>query len=84
MIPHRVILAIMGFLAVANAYTMRICLSVAITKMVVKPHHNITDSLDSAVCPADDLGHEGGGDVSNLFTLNIQIHVRCPYVLFIN
>ncbi|XP_055382752.1 putative inorganic phosphate cotransporter isoform X2 [Condylostylus longicornis] len=36
LIPQRVVLAIMGFFAIVNAYTMRICLSVAITEMVAK------------------------------------------------
>lgn len=60
----------MGFLAVANAYTMRICLSVAITKMVVKPHHNASESHGSAVCQADDIGDHGGSDVSNSIEFN--------------
>lgn len=34
----------MGFLAIANAYTMRVCLSLAITEMVAKP--NSTDPND--------------------------------------
>lgn len=33
-IPQRVVLAIMGFLGIMNAYAMRICLSVAIIEMV--------------------------------------------------
>ena len=41
----------MGFLAVANAYTMRICLSTAITEMVF--HHDRNEShLDPDACPA--------------------------------
>lgn len=40
----------MGFLAVTNAYTMRICLNVAITKMVVK--HNDTGTIDDGYCPS--------------------------------
>lgn len=53
-IPQRVILSIMGFLAIMNAYTMRITLSVAITEMVVKPYSNGT--YDSAVCEASSDG----------------------------
>ncbi|XP_039429753.1 putative inorganic phosphate cotransporter isoform X1 [Culex pipiens pallens] len=50
-IPQRVVLAIFGFLAILNAYTMRICLSIAITEMV-----NKTGSIDhdEGVCPIDD------------------------------
>lgn len=45
------VLAIFGFLAILNAYTMRICLSIAITEMV-----NKTGSIDhdEGVCPIDD------------------------------
>lgn len=51
-IPQRVILAIMGFLAIANAYTMRVCLSVAITQMAKKPNYTQVND-GSAVCEAD-------------------------------
>lgn len=60
LIPQRVILAIMGFLAIANAYTMRVCLSVAITQMVKKPNHTTVDD-GSAVCEADPTSHHVGG-----------------------
>lgn len=35
-IPQRYVFAIMALLAVANAYTMRVCLNLAITQMVKK------------------------------------------------
>ncbi|XP_012545589.1 putative inorganic phosphate cotransporter [Bombyx mori] len=35
-IPQRYVLAVMGLLAIANAYTMRVCLNLAITQMVKK------------------------------------------------
>lgn len=56
-IPQRYVLAIMGFLGLVNAYTMRITLSVAITKMSKRPP-NRNSSADSGMCP-DDLpdGH---------------------------
>lgn len=52
-IPQRIILAIMGFLAVAIAYTMRVCLSVAITEMVAK--RNATEDAHNglSICPID-------------------------------
>lgn len=54
LIPQRVILSIMGFLAIVNAYTMRICLSVAITEMVVKkPYNNDTDREGDFCIPED-------------------------------
>jgi hypothetical protein len=44
----------MGFLAIANAYTMRICLSTAITEMVV--HHDRNEShLDPDACPSSSV-----------------------------
>ncbi|XP_031354995.1 putative inorganic phosphate cotransporter [Photinus pyralis] len=43
-IPHRYIVAIMGFLAILNAYTMRTTLSIAITEMVIP--RNSTSSGD--------------------------------------
>lgn len=49
-IPQRVVLAIMGFLAIVNAYTMRICLSVAIIEMVKK--NPSSGHLDELECPA--------------------------------
>lgn len=57
-------MSIMGFLAIVNAYTMRICLSVAITEMVVKKVSNGTLADDE--CPDPDEtnsgGSTGGGD----------------------
>lgn len=51
-IPQRVIMSIMCFLAIAIAYAMRVCLSVAITEMVVKK--NQTESIKGhSICPAD-------------------------------
>jgi MFS transporter, ACS family, solute carrier family 17 (sodium-dependent inorganic phosphate cotransporter), other len=54
----------MGFLAIVNAYTMRICLNVAITEMVIKKSNNGTLS-DAETCPEDpnyDPNNVGGGD----------------------
>lgn len=38
----------MGFLAVVNAYTMRVVLSVAITEMVIPTKHN--ETMDTLSC----------------------------------
>ncbi|XP_060521750.1 putative inorganic phosphate cotransporter [Cylas formicarius] len=51
LIPQRYILGIMGFLAVVNAYTMRVVLSVAITEMVQPIEHH--DKIDSHSCISD-------------------------------
>jgi MFS transporter, ACS family, solute carrier family 17 (sodium-dependent inorganic phosphate cotransporter), other len=54
----------MGFLAIVNAYTMRICLNVAITEMVVKyPVQNTTLSSDQfCSVDGDSEGSLGGGE----------------------
>lgn len=44
-------MAIMGFLAVANAYTMRVCLNIAITQMVHRRAH--TGAANEGSCPGD-------------------------------
>lgn len=52
--PQRYVLAFMGFLAMANAYIQRFCLSLAITEMVL-PHSHVaatgTKVLDPYACP---------------------------------
>jgi len=63
-VPQRWILAIMGFFAIFNAYTMRVCLSQAITVLVVKK--NYTDKPQGeSICEADEdsqgpISREGG------------------------
>ena len=42
-LSQRWIFAFMGFLAILNAYTMRVCLSITITEMAVSIKHNSTD-----------------------------------------
>ncbi|XP_061713312.1 putative inorganic phosphate cotransporter [Cydia pomonella] len=56
LIPQRYVFAIMALLAIANAYTMRVCLNMAITQMVRKttavegdPHY------DPNACPSDSI-----------------------------
>lgn len=49
LIPQRYILGIMGFLAVVNAYTMRVILSVAITEMVY-PINQTNISYNEQIC----------------------------------
>lgn len=45
----------MGFLAILNAYTMRVCLSQAITVLVLKKNNTEDDNGDQAICEPDDL-----------------------------
>ncbi|KAH8260040.1 putative inorganic phosphate cotransporter [Drosophila bipectinata] len=62
-IPQRVIVAIMGFLAIVNAYTMRVCLSQVIVVLVVPK--NVTNHHSQAVCKpeeGDSVTHRPGGD----------------------
>ncbi|GLV45086.1 Dietary and metabolic glutamate transporter [Carabus blaptoides fortunei] len=54
-IPQRYVLGLMGFLAVVNAYNMRVCLSVAITAMTTPIVKNATENMDS--CPAPEGSH---------------------------
>jgi len=52
----------MGFLAIVNAYTMRICLNVAITEMTVKKNRTfIDDGVDRGICLV-----EGGSSSGSL------------------
>jgi ACS family sodium-dependent inorganic phosphate cotransporter len=51
------VLAIMGFLAITNAYTMRICLNMAITEMVKKVSYG-NETLAEDVCLENEV--EGG------------------------
>ncbi|CAH0397954.1 unnamed protein product [Chilo suppressalis] len=50
-IPQRYVLAIMALLAVANAYTMRVCLNLAITQMVRKSSSGEGGHYDPNACP---------------------------------
>lgn len=53
-IPQRIIMSIMCFLAIAIAYVMRVCLSVAITEMVIKA--NVTENpKNHSICLADPI-----------------------------
>ncbi|RZB39500.1 inorganic phosphate cotransporter [Asbolus verrucosus] len=52
LIPQRYVLGLMGFLAVVNAYTMRVSLSIAITEMVVPS--NKSQHYDPNACVVED------------------------------
>ncbi|XP_028158438.1 putative inorganic phosphate cotransporter [Ostrinia furnacalis] len=49
-IPQRYVMAIMALFAIANAYTMRVCLNIAITQMV-KKESSESGSYDPYACP---------------------------------
>ena len=59
----------MGFLAIINAYAMRVCLNITITQMVVKVVHNTT--LNNNECPAGDGG--GGTKAQGEFEWSEQL-----------
>lgn len=62
-IPQRFIMSIMCFLAIAIAYVMRVCLSVAITEMVAKNRtETSTSSTNHSICMADPIAP---GDISS-------------------
>ncbi|XP_024084290.1 putative inorganic phosphate cotransporter isoform X2 [Cimex lectularius] len=52
-IAQRYVLGLMGFLAVANAYAMRGCLSLAITVMVYHPPSSSNAHSDPNACPGE-------------------------------
>lgn len=52
-IPQRYILGVMGLLGVCNAYTMRVCLNLAITQMVNRTKSE--EHFDPDACPDDVL-----------------------------
>lgn len=54
LIPQRWIVAFMGFLAFCNSFTLRSCLSMAITQMVMPLNHSKEHPVDET-CP--DLNH---------------------------
>ncbi|KAF7406351.1 hypothetical protein HZH68_005720 [Vespula germanica] len=49
-VPQRLVFAVMGFFAIFNAYVMRVCLSIALTQMVIPSNKTTNASLDNT-CP---------------------------------
>ncbi|GBP29672.1 Putative inorganic phosphate cotransporter, partial [Eumeta japonica] len=52
-IPQRYVLGIMGLFALANSFTMRVCLSMTITQMVT--HTAPSEHILGETCPVDDV-----------------------------
>lgn len=69
-------MAIMGFLAVANAYTMRVCLNIAITQMVHRPSHS---TGNDGSCPASDVQEaiDGAGPTVSTYYSYRRKHRFC-------
>ncbi|XP_044758925.1 putative inorganic phosphate cotransporter isoform X2 [Coccinella septempunctata] len=56
-IPQRYVLGIMGFLAIVNAYTMRVTLNIAITEMVIPVNESIHPDPEACVVEDDSSSH---------------------------
>lgn len=80
LIPQRYLLAIMAFLAITNAYQMRVCLNVAITEMVRSEPAGNTTTVSDDSCPVieDDSGttEKPLPDVSVNFHLTIYVSTK--------
>lgn len=76
MIPQRYILGVMGLLGVCNAYTMRVCLNLAITQMVNRTRGGGSDYVDPDACPSDDL-------INNVTTVVAEKPVSVYYYIFL-
>ncbi|XP_039951006.1 putative inorganic phosphate cotransporter [Bactrocera neohumeralis] len=54
-IPQRVIMSIMGFLSIINNYTLRSCISVTITRLVLERKYSNETTASGEVCPKPDI-----------------------------
>lgn len=84
-VPQRVIMAIMCFFAIAIAYVMRVCLSVAITQMVKPTVQNLTEIKSKteviSYCVADPVSNKTSSAAVNL--LNYSIQFNCGFLRII-
>ncbi|KOB69245.1 Uncharacterized protein OBRU01_17109 [Operophtera brumata] len=65
-IPQRYILGVMGLLGVCNAFTMRVCLNLAITQMVKRNKTDGTYHDDPYACPSDEIvGNVSSSTIEN-------------------
>ncbi|KAL0892941.1 hypothetical protein ABMA27_014613 [Loxostege sticticalis] len=71
-IPQRYVLGIMGLFALANSFTMRVCLSMTITQMVL--HAEPTEHIVGETCP----NPEGVTSIMNNSTINETTIVASP------
>ncbi|XP_008215710.1 putative inorganic phosphate cotransporter isoform X1 [Nasonia vitripennis] len=69
-IPQRWVFALMGFLALLNAYAMRVCLSIAITEMTVPLNNSVAgDNICEAEVSSPGAG-AGNSSASESITAN--------------
>ncbi|CAH0579081.1 unnamed protein product [Chrysodeixis includens] len=69
-IPQRYVLAVMALLAVANAYTMRVCLNLAITQMVKKTsssHASVSADYDPLICQDQNVALTNSSDARSFY-----------------
>lgn len=70
----------MGFLALMNAYTMRICLSITITEMTIPINHNFTDSS----CPNDNKQQGNNISITDRYNWDEPTQVNKTVLLIFN
>ncbi|KAH8413264.1 hypothetical protein KR009_009278, partial [Drosophila setifemur] len=84
LIPQRVILAIFGFFAIFNAYTMRVCLSQAINVLVVK--RNFSDVPEHAVCKPEEEDDSSSAGKEGIYEWSEELQgfiLGCFYIGYI-
>lgn len=73
-IPQRYILGVMGLLGVCNAYTMRVCLNLAITQMVIHVEKNTT-GLGANYTAPDTCPNELVTNATKIVTKPVSIYL---------
>lgn len=77
--PQRYVVGIMSMLATANAYTMRVCLNMAITQMVNHTKSD-TEHLDPNACPSDEVVKGISSNDSAVVILKpVSLYMKCPF-----
>lgn len=74
-IPQRWVFAVMGFFALFIAYAMRVCLSIAITEMVVPESHNDT-IFDEGTCPVEEISKNSTSTSGGTYEWSQSTQVR--------
>lgn len=75
-IPQRYVLGIMGLFALGNSFTMRVCLSMTITQMVL--HAETSEHIIGETCPdpngvISNTTDDDNNTVSVIFTVSVII-----------
>lgn len=72
-------LSIMGFLGIVTSFTMRACLSIAITEMVV-PLNTMEQRNDTLICPVD-LSSTQSVNVTTIVSIHMTENERHSKIL---